>query len=312
MHIGIIGGGIAGSVVADMLHRRGLQVTVLDKARGPGGRMSSRRSDVGRFDHGVPFFHGGSEAFRHWLQPWIQQGIVAQWLPEGGDTPVWVAVPKMNRLVGAVQKDVPVTYGCRVVRVHREPEGWGVYREDDTAPVQFDGVVLAIPAPQAHALLHDYPELQAEVGRITYAPCWSVMLQYRTPLQLDRAVFQDEGAIAYAVNEACKPGRDAGGRWVVQMDSSWTQNHLEWASEDVAREVAELFQRVHGCTNTVCHAAAHRWRYSVVSAPHDAHFLEGDDGTLAVCGDGFGGAGIEAAVASAQALAAAFPHGVQS
>ena len=42
----------------------------------------------------------------------------------------------------------------------------------------------------------------------------------------------------------------------------------------------------------------------MVSAPHDAHFLEGDDGTLAVCGDGFGGAGIEAAVASAQALAA--------
>ena len=40
-------------------------------------------------------------------------------------------------------------------------------------------------------------------------------------------------------------------------------------------------------------------------------FLEGDDGTLAVW-DGFGGAGIEAAVASAQALAAAFPHGVQS
>ena len=187
-----------------------------------------------------------------------------------------------------------------------------MHTDTNAAPMQFDALVLAIPAPQAHALLHDYPELQSEVGRITYAPCWSVMLQYRTPLQLDRVVFENQGPICHAVNEASKPGRDAGERWVVQMDASWTRSRLEWVAEDVAREVASLFQKVHGCTTKVSHAVAHRWRFSVVSAAHDAPFLVGADETLAVCGDGFGGAGIEAAVRSAQALASGFPRGVQS
>lgn len=39
----IVGGGISGLIIATLLQRRGMKVTVLDKGRGIGGRLATRR-----------------------------------------------------------------------------------------------------------------------------------------------------------------------------------------------------------------------------------------------------------------------------
>ena len=52
----IIGAGVAGATCAARLQAAGWRVAVVDKARGPSGRLSARRSDFGTFDHGAPLF----------------------------------------------------------------------------------------------------------------------------------------------------------------------------------------------------------------------------------------------------------------
>mgnify|MGYP003336186047 FL=1 len=51
----IIGAGMAGLTAAVELKRAGRRVLVLDKARGVGGRLASRRIDGATFDHGAQF-----------------------------------------------------------------------------------------------------------------------------------------------------------------------------------------------------------------------------------------------------------------
>lgn len=57
MRIAVIGAGIAGLACADELRRHDHPVTLFDKGRGPGGRMSTRRLDTpagqASFDHGA-------------------------------------------------------------------------------------------------------------------------------------------------------------------------------------------------------------------------------------------------------------------
>ncbi|MFM8940069.1 MAG: FAD-dependent oxidoreductase, partial [Phenylobacterium sp.] len=58
--IAIIGAGLSGLACARSLHREGRKVQLFDKARGPGGRMSTRRVEtplgtIG-FDHGAQYF----------------------------------------------------------------------------------------------------------------------------------------------------------------------------------------------------------------------------------------------------------------
>ena len=67
-NIAIIGAGIAGATCARLLHTAGQVVRVVDKSRGAGGRMATKRLEwtdaqgatrQARLDHGAPGFAAG-------------------------------------------------------------------------------------------------------------------------------------------------------------------------------------------------------------------------------------------------------------
>ena len=65
--IAIIGAGITGLTAADHLVKAGRDVALFDKGRGSGGRISTRRTENGVFDHGAPELQATSSAFRDFL-----------------------------------------------------------------------------------------------------------------------------------------------------------------------------------------------------------------------------------------------------
>ena len=76
----VIGAGIAGMTCARRLADAGRRVTVIDKGRRPGGRLSTRTSRSGPvFDHGAQFFTSRLDAFAVQLQDWKDRGIATRW-----------------------------------------------------------------------------------------------------------------------------------------------------------------------------------------------------------------------------------------
>ena len=55
-HFAIVGAGMAGIACARTLVQAGHRVTLFEKSAGIGGRMSTRRSQFGTFDHGAQYF----------------------------------------------------------------------------------------------------------------------------------------------------------------------------------------------------------------------------------------------------------------
>ena len=53
-HFAVVGAGMAGIACARTLVQAGHRVTVFEKSAGLGGRMATRRSAFGTFDHGAP------------------------------------------------------------------------------------------------------------------------------------------------------------------------------------------------------------------------------------------------------------------
>ncbi|NBV51116.1 FAD-dependent oxidoreductase [bacterium] len=51
----VIGAGISGLASARALQDQGFSVAILEKSRGLGGRMATRRDENGLWDHGVPW-----------------------------------------------------------------------------------------------------------------------------------------------------------------------------------------------------------------------------------------------------------------
>ena len=111
--IAIIGSGIAGLSCATMLHRAGLEVSLFDKARSPGGRMSTRRGDDWQCDHGAQYFTARHPEFRAEVARWQQAGVADLWAPRlwrfDGDSREHRA-STVERFVGTPAMTAPARY----------------------------------------------------------------------------------------------------------------------------------------------------------------------------------------------------------
>ena len=75
----VVGAGISGLLAARELQAEGWRVTVLDKRRGVGGRMATRRVGEGNFDHGAQFFTVRGERFADLVEGWLAAGAAEGW-----------------------------------------------------------------------------------------------------------------------------------------------------------------------------------------------------------------------------------------
>ena len=72
----IIGSGIAGSTIANLLSKK-YSVHVFDKARGPGGRSSNKRFKHNlSFDHGVQYISPKSKLFKKYINKLYRKKIL--------------------------------------------------------------------------------------------------------------------------------------------------------------------------------------------------------------------------------------------
>ena len=78
LHYAVIGAGIAGLSCARALAASGVHVTVFDKSRGSGGRMSTRRGEGWACDHGAQYFTARDPLFQAELARWQAAGVAAR------------------------------------------------------------------------------------------------------------------------------------------------------------------------------------------------------------------------------------------
>ena len=318
-HIAVVGAGIAGITCARTLIQAGHRVTVFEKSRGAGGRMSTRSTEFGSFDHGAQYFTVRDERFEHALA--TASGLVRPWsantvrvLDDSGQVVAaslpakeshWVATPGMNALVRQWAQPLldadRLVLDTRVVYIEEDKldsQRWQLQTDGPGAGVHsgFDAVVLAIPAPQVHALLRDSEQaasLTADVAGVNIAPCWTLMVAFP---QAQQPTLQSLGPqwnaarsthhrISWMARESSKPGRGPIERWTVQASPAWSQRHLEDDAERVKAKLLKAFAEVTGIRAEPPYASVHRWRYAQTTRPLGKTHAWDADARIGACGD---------------------------
>jgi renalase len=67
IEVAVIGAGIAGLTCAQKLQQAGKSVVLIDKSRGLGGRLATRRLAGTHADHGVCYLQAKGDRFQHWI-----------------------------------------------------------------------------------------------------------------------------------------------------------------------------------------------------------------------------------------------------
>lgn len=342
-NIAIVGSGLAAITCARTLVQAGHSVTMFEKSRGVGGRMSTRNSPFGTFDHGAQYFTVRDPRFVQALEttpkvcrPWSANMV--QVLDERGRVaaaglparePHWVAKPGMNALAKAWAAPLAdcTLFETRVTHIETDALDKTLWQlrtvgADDSTHVYagFDAVLLAVPSPQAVALLDTVPKSRQptpttmkKLAEVTVAPCWTLMLAFPQAVQPGlttlgpqwNAARSTHHRIAWLARESSKPGRRTIERWTVQASAAWSQEHINDSKDRVEGKLIKAFAEVTGIRAEPSHVESHRWLYAKTGQPLGQSYIWNAKSGLGVCGDWCIGHRVENAFVSGLELALA-------
>lgn len=312
LDVAVIGAGMAGLSAARTLEAAGHSVQVFDKGRGIGGRLSTRRTDYGAFDHGAQYATVRDPAFSQYIAELQGKGAVHVW--DSVRKGAVIGKPGMAALVKAGfagTEGIAVATGFEVAHIGKVAEGYVLSDRDGLHQGPFDKVIVTAPAPQALQLLDAFGEGFQRLGDIAYAPSYTLLAAFDKPLDLpDVPELAEDGPLAMACRQSARgPGRDSTqDLWVVQASADYSAEHIEREREAMVPVLLRLLQDTLGVdVPQPIYGAGHRWRYALVTQALGEPYLLSTDGTLGVAGDGMLGPRIELAFLSgahcAQAMA---------
>jgi renalase len=304
----IIGAGMAGLACARHLAEAGLTPALIDKGRGPGGRMAARRVTIAgkdvSFDHGAQYFTARDPAFRAAVAAWESAGAAARW-PDAGEE-AFVGTPGMNGPLKAMASELPVRWGVRALSLVRQGEVWRV--TTDAGEITARTVLVAVPAEQASELLSEAaPDLAAIPASVVSAPCWAVLAAFDGAVPLTSAVMRGEGAVSWAARNGSKPQRAGAETWVIHASPERSRALLDLPKDEVTARLLEDFLLASGLAALppMLHCDAHRWLYALPQVTAGAPARFDPAVRLGIAGDYLHSPRVEGAWLSGRALAQA-------
>jgi renalase len=324
--VAVIGAGIAGLACARELLVRGADVTVYEKSRGPGGRLATRQTDAGSFDHGAQYFTVQNHRFEAVALRLIGARAAARWNGRmvacfGGRSADQtrsvervVGVPGMNDIGRSLAVGLDLRLNTRIVRLERRRDRW--FPRDPTPKALsvrgFDAVCVAVPSAQAAELLAESCQgLAAIAAGVQWEPCWAVMLalRARSAAAFEAAFIHDDAILYWAAQDSAKPGRlkvdGIAERWVLHARGAWSRQHLEMEPAQAAQWLVRSFASRLGRSLEIGFVGAHRWRYAAPVQALTRSYLWDEDLRIGAAGDWCAGARVEDAYLSGVALAQA-------
>ena len=287
MHIvdvAIIGAGLAGVAAAGDLIAAGKSVLLIEKSRGIGGRMATRRHAGTRIDHGAQFFTARSERFAAFVNGLVQSGIVQVWshgfpILVDGDVcaradghPRYVCPAGMSELAKQLLPDtVECELGTQVTSVIRlaDPVGDGMRYEilagESTVCLARD-VVLNLPPVQLVAVAGDLltDSERERLLAIEMEPCWALGGCLAEDIPLNAVALECQHPVLGWISrnhtrrgEAYEPLSI-----MVHASGAWSASHLEDDPLDVRNAIEAAMHEIGMPLHWDGDPFIHRWRYA--------------------------------------------------
>ena len=334
----IVGAGVSGLIAARELRSAGRRVIVLDKGRGVGGRMTTRRMGAAAFDHGAQFITVRSPRFQAEMGLWTDAGVATLWsrgfadgltgdgslltaTAHGGENhtpsrdghPRYRGLPSMSAIPKYLARDAEVRLGMAVASVRRLPDGRWVARAPDGTSCNAATAVVTAPVPQAIALLDAggvaiEAQARATLESLVYDPCLALLAVLAEPLELPEpgVLRRPHPSIEWIADNRRKGVSPEGPALTVHCSPEFSTRHYDEEDEPIA---SEILGALDGLAIRCATWEVKRWRYSRPTTPLTmGAWTAGLPEGLVLAGDAFAGARVEGAALSGFAAADRLHH----
>ncbi|HLO51607.1 MAG TPA: FAD-dependent oxidoreductase, partial [Kamptonema sp.] len=321
-------------ICAQHLRQAGYSVVVIEKSRGAGGRVATRRLHNTRADHGIRYLEPQGEMVQQLIEIMCDRNLLQLWTETVSDFGSKSSHSLLNRYVSAAGMNsigkflathLEIWFSRRVIALTpTNSKTWHLTLEvlgDSEHPAELTAaaVVVAIPAPQALMLLTTTKGLTSEfidkLRSVEYDPCITVMAGYSPERHQDLATqdlewkaisFPNDSYLAWIGLDSSKRQESQQPVFVVQSSASFAENYLE--VPDLQQAGKQLLERagehLMPWLSTPEWLQVHRWRYAFCQNPLPVSCLTSTNPPPLVCaGDWCNGNQIEGALNSGVAAA---------
>ena len=288
---------MAGLIAGNVLQRQGINVTLLDKGRGIGGRLATRRIvhplyGEGVFDYGMQLFAVSDPSFQLWVNEWLQQGVIDRWFDTATGIPGYRGTKSSRRIAQYLAQDLDVRTQTCAVEITWESSAWKVQAENGDR-FQSDNLLITAPIPQTLALLDnsaiDLPaELRHRLEAVAYQPCLTLLALLDKPSAIPPpgGMRLDDPVLAWIACNQQKGTSPQAAAITLQATPEFSHTHWEIDKDAIAETLIDRASAWLGAN--VVEFQVHRWLYSQPQTCYGEVFLAlQQPGLLAISGDAF-------------------------
>lgn len=303
----VVGAGLSGLTAARSLQEKGHNVVVLDKGRGLGGRMATRRisapnGSVALFDHGAQFFTVRDQQFQKLVDAWIIDGIVREWcrgfVADDGH-PRYVVNNGMTALTKHIAQGLDVRTSTLVFAVKpcdADPTKWTVVI-DDNSRIDCDAVVMTCPLPQSYSLtVTTGVELPQDLLLTDYDRTIGLLAVLDGPSAVPApGGLQNPDDVFSWIGDNQAKGISDIPAITFHANPAWSSTHWDDSLEDGLALITQAAQKYLGNAKIVA-SEYKKWRFATPRKLWPEPFFAVN--TLVFAGDAFAGPKVEGAVLS--------------
>jgi renalase len=304
----VIGAGISGLLLARRLQAAGASVVVLEKSRGYGGRLATKRVGEAVFDQGAQFFTARDPEFAALAEAWRAAGWVTDW--PGSATGRFVGRPTMTAVPKALAEGTDIRREHKVTAASRLADGTWELAIENQAPVRAERLLLTSPVPQSLALLSAGgvilpAPVHESLSRLTYHPCLALLVVLAGPSAVPpEGIAFSTGPVRWLADNVRKGiARNVPAAVTVHAAPGFSGENYGGSEAEVAALLLPVVAPWFGAP--VVSATLHRWKFSEPKVTHPERCVWLPELGLGFAGDAFGGPRVEGAALSGLTLAAA-------
>ena len=307
----ILGSGVSGSTIANLLSKKYL-VEVFDKAKGPGGRTSNKRFNSKlSFDHGTQYISPKSDEFKKFINNLYKKKILKIWsgnhldftFKSNNETSKFVGAKANNAICKYQLKKIKQNYLSHIDKITHKNKSWEITFKNKKK-IYSKAIILTCPYPQLKKIAKNYLNKKLLNLDIKMQPNLTVMLALKNQniSNISSIKFNDD-VIAWAANENSKKRfKSNTNLWTLQSSLNWSKKNINLYKKNkkiVNLLVSKFLKLTNMDKDKIIYKNIHGWKYSFNYNKSKIKSYWDNNLSFGICGDWFLGPKCEDAWRSA-------------
>ena len=312
----IIGSGISGATIANLLSKKN-SVVLFDKARGPGGRASFKRvKGKTGFDHGTQYISPKTNEFKKFTQSLIKKQILKIW---SGKHVFLNSKKKENKkhlkIIGKNGNNDISKYLLKKINCNYQSELKKIYYKNKSWYLLFDNgkfrsyknLILTCPFPQLKKLSGKFINNSFLSKSLKMDANITTMIAIKKNKKSNSSFLFEDPVLGWAGNENSKKRfKSKYDLWTLQSTFTWANKKINQNKNNKKKNSKIMIDKFFKLSNIkktkINYFLNHGWKYSSNSRPFRIKSYWDPKKKLGVCADWFVGPRLESGWISAQDL----------